>query len=60
MPSYRIYRLADNHIVGIPEIVKRESDQAVIEYAKEILDGRDIEIWDGPRVVIRLKSPRAR
>jgi hypothetical protein len=40
MPSYRIYKLADNRIVGVPEIVERETDQAVTEYAKEILDGR--------------------
>jgi hypothetical protein len=58
MPSYRIYRLSpDEHIAGPPEVVKCDSDQEVIAHAKEKLDGLDIEIWDGPRIVIRLKSP---
>lgn len=59
MPSYRIYKLAENRIVGVPEIVERETDEAVTAYAKERLDGLDLEVWDGPRVVIRLKSTDA-
>jgi hypothetical protein len=56
MPGYRIYKLSpDNHIVGIPEVVEYESDQEVIAHAKEKLDGLDVEVWDGPRIVIRLK-----
>jgi hypothetical protein len=56
VPSYRIYKLAENRIVGVPAIVEYDSDEDVAEYAKQILDGQDIEVWDGPRVVIRLKS----
>jgi hypothetical protein len=57
MPSYRIYKLShDNHIVGVPETVEYESDQEAITHAKVKLDGLDVEVWDGPRVVIRLKS----
>ena len=57
MPHYRIYKLSsDNHIVGVPEEVEFDSDRDVIGHAKTKLDGLDIEIWDGPRVVIRLKS----
>jgi hypothetical protein len=56
MPHYRIYKLADNRIVGVPATVEYDSDEAVTEFAKQILDGKDIEVWDGPRVVIRLKS----
>jgi hypothetical protein len=58
MPSYCIYKLANNnHIAGVPEVVKYDSDEDVAKYAKETLDGHDVEVWDGPRVVIRLKSP---
>jgi hypothetical protein len=53
---YRIYRLADNHIVGVPKTAEYDSDHDVTKYAKEILDGLDLEVWDGPGVVIRLKS----
>ncbi len=57
MPHYRIYKLSsDKYIVGVPEEVEFNSDRDVIGHAKTKLDGLDIEIWDGPRVVIRLKS----
>jgi hypothetical protein len=58
VPSYRIYKLSpENRIVGIPDQVEFASDQDVIADAKAKLDGLDIEVWDGPRVVIRLKAP---
>jgi len=56
VPSYRIYKLANDHIAAVPEIVEYDSDDEVARYAKSILDGLNIEVWDGPRVVIRLKS----
>jgi hypothetical protein len=57
MPDYRIYRLsADNRIVGPSEMVECESDQEAITQAKIKLDGLDIEVWQGPRKVIWLKS----
>ena len=57
MPHYGIYRLSvDNNIFGRPEVVDCDSDQEVIARAKARLDGLDVEVWDGPRIVIRLKS----
>lgn len=57
MPSYRIYRLSgDNRIVASPEIIEKESDQEIIAHAKEKQDGLNIEIWEGPRLVFRLKA----
>jgi hypothetical protein len=56
VPTYRIYKLSsDNQIVGTSE-TDFGSDREVIAHAKTQLDGLDLEIWDGPRVVIRLKS----
>jgi len=60
VPHYRIYRLSNNRIAAAPEIVEYDSDRDVTVHAKKILDGADIEVWDGPRVVIRLKSPDAK
>jgi hypothetical protein len=55
--DYGIYRLSvDNNIFGRPEVVDCDSDQEVIARAKARLDGLDVEVWDGPRIVIRLKS----
>jgi hypothetical protein len=57
MPHYCIYRLSDdNQIFGRPEVVDCDSDQEVIARVKARLDGVDIEVLDGPRIVIRLKS----
>jgi hypothetical protein len=58
VPHYRIYRLSsDDHIVGIPDEIECECDQDAIAHAKAKLDGLDIEVWEGPRVVTKLKSP---
>jgi hypothetical protein len=55
--TYRIYSLTpDERILGIPEVIEYDSDREVIAHAKAKLDGLDLEVWDGPRVVIRLKS----
>ena len=57
MPAYRIYSLTpDEHIAGVPELIECDSDQEVIAHAKAKLDGLDLEVWDGPRVVIWLRS----
>jgi hypothetical protein len=60
MPNYRIYRMVDNRVVGIPEYAQRDSDQAITEYAEKMLNGRDIQVLDGPRLVVKLKSTAAK
>lgn len=32
MPSYRIYKLANDHIAAVPEIVEYDSDDEVARY----------------------------
>jgi hypothetical protein len=39
-------------------MVECDSDTDVIAKAKAMLDGLDIEIWDGPRLVVRLPAVR--
>jgi hypothetical protein len=57
VPNYRLFRLSsDSQIVGVSETVAFDSDPEVIKYAKAKLDILAIEVWDGLRVVIRLKS----
>ena len=57
MVPYRIYKMSpDNHIVGIADEIELDSDQDAIKHAKTKLDGLDLEVWHGPRMVIRLKS----
>jgi hypothetical protein len=37
-------------------MVECHSDAEVIAKAKAMLDGLDVEIWDGPRLVLRLPA----
>ena len=53
--DYRlVVRSKRNHIVGPPETITCKSDQEAIEQARQTLGACDIEIWQGPRIVIRL------
>ena len=56
MPDYRLYFMRDgNKIAGPPQIVQCASDQGAVAAGKGLLDSHDIEIWQGARVVARLK-----
>ena len=57
MPAYRLYTISyANRIVGLPTVIHCDSDAEVIAKAKAMLDRLDIEIWDGPRLVLRLPA----
>ena len=54
MAEYRAYIVGqDDHFIGIQELVCGDDKEAVAE-AKQLLDGHDIEVWSGDRLVIRL------
>lgn len=55
MPGYRIYLLNHtDHVSEPPAIVECEDDQAAIEKARQLLDGRVIEVWEQQRLIARL------
>ena len=55
MGHYRVFVLDEkDHIEDPPRIVECGDDQAAITEAKQYLDGRVIEVWSGPRRVVRL------
>jgi hypothetical protein len=54
MAEYRAYTVGiDGHFIGYEPLVCRDDDEAVVK-AKRLVDGHDIEVWSGPRFVIRL------
>ena len=56
MAEYRAYSIGiDGHIVGFEALVCADDVEA-INKAKRLVDGLDIELWSGVRLVIRLKS----
>jgi hypothetical protein len=56
MPNYRIYVVdVDGHITGPPVVVTFDTDRAAIEQARQLVGDKDIELWEGPRLVKRIK-----
>ena len=56
--EYRAFTVGtDGHFVGFEPIVCDTDDQA-IERAKQLLDGRAIEVWCAERLIAKLKPPR--
>jgi hypothetical protein len=56
MVEYRAYTVgSDGRFVG-SEAFACADDLEAIEKARRLLDGHDIELWSGPRLVSRLSA----
>ena len=58
MASYRLYGLDGVRKVASAEWIEAAGDDAAIEVAKDMMDGRDCELWQGPRLVARIDRRR--
>lgn len=58
LASYRLYCLDGVKKVASAEWIEADGDDAAIEVAKDMMDGQDCEVWQGPRLVARI--PRRR
>ena len=56
VPEYRIFHLTFGHIRGPAAIINCDVDQQAIEKAKQMVNGHDIEVWQGVRRVIEIKK----
>jgi hypothetical protein len=57
MAEYRAYTVgSDGHFIGFEAFACADDAEAIAK-AKCVADGRDIELWSGPRFVTRL-SPK--
>jgi hypothetical protein len=54
MPTYRIYTLEGGHVREPPKIIECQNDDAAVNEAKQLLDGKLIEVWEQARFIIRL------
>jgi hypothetical protein len=53
MDEYRAYIMgSDGHIERRVDLICRDENTAK-EQAKQLVDGRDVELWQGPRKLIR-------
>ena len=58
MPDYRAYKVgADGHFVGFEPLICESDDEAIVQ-ARSLLDGKDIELWTGARLVVRLNHQK--
>ena len=53
--SYRLYGLDGVRKVASGEWIEAENDESAIEAAREKLDGKPCELWEGRRLVARLE-----
>jgi hypothetical protein len=60
MADYRAYLIKNNRVDIAATIIKVDTDTEAIEQAKQLVDGHDIELWQGPRFVIGFKSKDAK
>jgi hypothetical protein len=58
MLSYRAYPVSKDHQVaaGPSVVITCENDQDGIRKAQQLVDGYDLELWDGPRFITRLTA----
>jgi hypothetical protein len=56
MPEYRIYLFKDGRLAPPAQTIVLQSDKAAVEHAKKLVDGHDVEVWEGGRPVARVKS----
>jgi hypothetical protein len=54
MVDYRAYTVgADGHFIGFEPMICADDVEA-IEKAKQLVDGHDVGLWSGARLVIRI------
>jgi hypothetical protein len=57
MADYRIYLITeDNHIACAPVKIDCDNDLIAVEQSQKLLAGHDIQLWEGRRLVTRLKA----
>jgi hypothetical protein len=57
MPDYRVYVVTDEgRVMGPAEIITCNTDQEATERARLVVNGHDVELWEGAKRVTRIKS----
>jgi hypothetical protein len=56
MAAYKAYRVKNERIVDQPIVIEADTDASAIEKAKQLVDGCDVQLWEGGRFIIGLKG----
>jgi hypothetical protein len=54
MNDYRAYTLGDDDHITAHRAFQCAGDSDAVVWAKQLVDGHDIELWCGDRLVVRL------
>jgi len=55
MPTYRIYTFDQGgHVRRPPQVIECVNDEAAVKEARQLLDGKVIEVWEQARCIVRL------
>jgi hypothetical protein len=61
MADYRVYPVdKNNKFVAVAYIVTCDTDQEAIEKACPVVNGHDVELWQGARQVGRIRTGEGR
>jgi hypothetical protein len=55
MPDYRIYSMTQD-LAATPVTIVCEDDTTAVQHSQKLLDRNDIQLWQGRRLVTRLKA----
>ena len=58
MTDYRLYGLDGVDRVASGEWFEADDDDAAVEVARHMMDGHDCELWQGSRLVARIRRER--
>jgi len=56
MGAYKVYQTSGGRIHSAPRIIEADSDEAAIAEARQLVDGCDVELWNGKRLVTTLQA----
>jgi len=56
--DYRLYGLDGVDRVASGEWFEADDDDAAVEVARQMMDGHDCELWQGSRLVARIRRER--
>jgi len=56
--DYRLYGLDGVDRVASGEWFEADDDDAAVDVAKQMMDGHDCELWQGSRLVARIRRER--
>jgi hypothetical protein len=55
MTAYRVYFVEEStcRVAGPPKVLECADDNEALQKARQLVDGKDVEVWEGPRLIAR-------